>query len=143
MIGARDLLSAINDAVVVGTMIRTLLGGADGDDQGVFGGAGQHGDGGGGRQRAIGQPDTQGGGRDDQGAPPAGDRASESPLSAIHLRNLTTLAEVGATIIPPEPAFYLGQQTIEEVAEFVAQRVLLALGVRGEMPEGLQYEGMI
>ena len=67
----------------------------------------------------------------------------ESPLSAIHLRNLTTLAEVGATIIPPEPAFYLGQQTIEDVAEFVAQRVLVALGVRGEMPEGLRYEGMI
>ena len=63
----------------------------------------------------------------------------ESPLSAIHLRNLTRLAEVGATIIPPEPAFYLGQQTIEDVAEFVAQRTLLALGVRGEMPEGLQY----
>ena len=63
----------------------------------------------------------------------------ESPLSAIHLRNLTTLAEVGATVIPPEPAFYLGQQTIEDVAEFVAQRVLVALGVRGEMPEGLQY----
>ena len=67
----------------------------------------------------------------------------ESPLSAIHLRNLTTLAEVGATIIPPEPAFYLGQQTIEDVAEFVAQRALVALGVRGEMPEGLRYEGMI
>ena len=67
----------------------------------------------------------------------------ESPLSAIHLRNLTTLAEVGATVIPPEPAFYLGQQTIEDVAEFVAQRALLALGVRSELPEGLRYEGMI
>ena len=67
----------------------------------------------------------------------------ESPLSAIHLRNLTTLAEVGATVIPPEPAFYLGQQTIDDVAEFVAQRALVALGVRGEMPEGLRYEGMI
>ena len=63
----------------------------------------------------------------------------ESPLSAIHLRNLTTLAEVGATVIPPEPAFYLGQQTIEDVAEFVAQRVLVALGVRSELPEGLRY----
>ena len=67
----------------------------------------------------------------------------ESPLSAIHLRNLTTLAEVGATVIPPEPAFYLGQQTIDDVAEFVAQRALLALGVRSELPEGLRYEGMI
>ena len=63
----------------------------------------------------------------------------ESPLSAIHLRNLTTLAEVGATVIPPEPAFYLGQQTIDDVAEFVAQRVLLALGVRSELPEGFRY----
>ena len=67
----------------------------------------------------------------------------ESPLSAIHLRNLTTLAEVGAIVIPPEPAFYLGQQTIEDVAEFVAQRALVALGVRSELPEGLRYEGMI
>ena len=63
----------------------------------------------------------------------------ESPLSAIHLRNLTRLAEVGATIIPPEPAFYLGQQTIDDVAEFVAQRTLVALGVREELPEGLRY----
>ena len=63
----------------------------------------------------------------------------ESPLSAIHLRNLTTLAEVGATVIPPEPAFYLGQQTIDDVAEFVAQRALVALGVRSELPDGLRY----
>ena len=63
----------------------------------------------------------------------------ESPLSAIHLRNLTTLAELGATIIPPEPAFYLGQQTIDDLAEFVAQRTLVALGVREELPEGLRY----
>ena len=59
----------------------------------------------------------------------------ESPLSAIHLRNLTTLAEVGATVIPPEPAFYLGQP-IEDVAEFVAQRALVALGVMSELPRG-------
>ena len=39
--------------------------------------------------------------------------------------------------------FYLGQQTIDDVAEFVAQRTLLALGVRSELPEGLRYEGMI
>ena len=63
----------------------------------------------------------------------------EWPLSAIHLRNLTRLAEVGATVIPPEPAFYLGQQTIDDVAEFVAQRTLVALGVREELPEGLRY----
>ncbi len=65
----------------------------------------------------------------------------ESPLSPIHLRNLTRLAELGATIIPPEPAFYLGQQSVDDVAEFVAQRVLVALGVRSEMPVRFQYRG--
>ena len=65
----------------------------------------------------------------------------ESPLSVLHLENLTKLASFGATIIPPEPAFYLGQQGIEDVAEFTAQRVLMALGVTSEMPEQFQYRG--
>src|SRR4029078_6252178 len=32
--------------------------------------------------------------------------ARETPLHAIHLRNMTTLAEMGAIIAPPVPAFY-------------------------------------
>ena len=67
----------------------------------------------------------------------------ESPLSVIHLRNLTRLAELGVTVVPPEPAFYLGQQTIDDVAEFVAQRVLVALGVRLKLPDHLQYRGVM
>ena len=63
----------------------------------------------------------------------------ESPLSVIHLENLTRLARLGATIIPPEPAFYLRQQTMDDVAEYAAQRALLALGVISELPEGMQY----
>ncbi len=63
----------------------------------------------------------------------------ESPLSVIHLENLARLATLGATIIPPEPAFYLGQQTIADVAEYAAQRALLALGVISELPEGMRY----
>ena len=63
----------------------------------------------------------------------------ESPLSVIHLENLARLATLGATIIPPEPAFYLGQQTIDDVAEYAAQRALLALGVISELPEGMRY----
>ena len=65
----------------------------------------------------------------------------ESPLSVIHLENLTKLATLGATIIPPEPAFYLGQQTMEDVAEFAAQRTLMALGITSELPEKFQYRG--
>ena len=65
----------------------------------------------------------------------------ESPLSAIHLENLTKLATLGATIIPPEPAFYLRQQSIEDVAEFVAQRTLMALNITSQLPEEFQYRG--
>ena len=64
----------------------------------------------------------------------------ESPLSVIHLENLTRLASLGATIIPPEPAFYLRQQTIADVAEYAAQRALLALGVISELPERMRYD---
>ncbi len=66
----------------------------------------------------------------------------ESPLSALHLENLTKLANLGATIVPPEPAFYLKRQTtIDDVADFAAQRTLVALGVRAELPRRFQYRG--
>ena len=65
----------------------------------------------------------------------------ESPLSVIHLENLTKLAKLGATVIPPEPAFYLGQQSAEDVADFAAQRALLALGVIERLPERFVYRG--
>lgn len=63
----------------------------------------------------------------------------ESPLSVIHLENLTRLATLGATIIPPEPAFYLRHQTIADVAEYAAQRALLTLGVISKLPDGMRY----
>lgn len=65
----------------------------------------------------------------------------ESPLSAIHLENMAKLAKLGAAIIPPEPAFYLPQQTIPDVAEYTAQRTLVALGVTDALPEGMRWEG--
>ena len=63
----------------------------------------------------------------------------ESPLSVIHLENLTKLAKLGAKVVPPEPAFYLQQETVADLARFVAQRVLLALGLISELPSDLQY----
>ena len=65
----------------------------------------------------------------------------ESPLSAIHLRNLGELAQLGATILPPEPAFYLRQRTIQDVIDFVAQRVLSALGATDALPPDMRYHG--
>jgi len=53
----------------------------------------------------------------------------ETPLSLIHLRNLTALAEAGAIILPPSPGFYQHPQTLEEVVEFVVERIVaMAIG---------------
>lgn len=48
----------------------------------------------------------------------------ETPLSLIHLRNLTTLAETGVKIVPAIPAWYHHPQTIEDLVDFVVARAL-------------------
>lgn len=48
----------------------------------------------------------------------------ETPLSLIHLRNLTTLAEAGARIVPAIPAWYHNPQSIEDLVDFVVARAL-------------------
>ena len=53
----------------------------------------------------------------------------EAPLSIIHLRNLVTLAEAGATVLPPVPAFYLRPSSIADIVAALADRMLHALGV--------------
>jgi 4-hydroxy-3-polyprenylbenzoate decarboxylase len=52
----------------------------------------------------------------------------ELPWNAIHLRNLLTLAEAGARIAPPVPAWYHQPGTIEEMVDFLVIRVFDALG---------------
>ena len=64
----------------------------------------------------------------------------ETPLHAIHLENLLALARLGVTILPPEPAFYLRPQSVDDIARFVVGRVLVALGVADELPGDLQYQ---
>lgn len=53
----------------------------------------------------------------------------ETPLSLIHLRNLTTLAEVGVKIVPAIPAWYHKPQTIEDLVDFVVARALDQLNI--------------
>ncbi len=48
----------------------------------------------------------------------------ETPLSLIHLRNLTALAEAGARIVPAIPAWYHHPQTIDDLVDFVIARAL-------------------
>ena len=53
----------------------------------------------------------------------------ETPFSVIHLRNLTTLAEAGARIVPAIPAWYHNPQTIEDLVDFVVARTLDQLDI--------------
>ena len=53
----------------------------------------------------------------------------ETPLSLIHLRNLTTLAEAGVRIVPAIPAWYHNPQTIEDLVDFVVARALDQLDI--------------
>ena len=65
----------------------------------------------------------------------------ETPLHAIHLENMLTLSRMGATILPPEPPFYLKPLDIDRVVRFVVQRALVSLGVADSLPEDMQYRG--
>ncbi|NEP61568.1 MAG: UbiX family flavin prenyltransferase [Symploca sp. SIO2G7] len=53
----------------------------------------------------------------------------ETPLSLIHLRNLTILAEAGAKIVPAIPAWYHRPQTIDDLVDFVVARALDQLDI--------------
>jgi 4-hydroxy-3-polyprenylbenzoate decarboxylase len=48
----------------------------------------------------------------------------ETPLSLVHLRNLVTVTEAGAVVIPAAPGFYHRPATVAELVDFIVQRVL-------------------
>jgi 4-hydroxy-3-polyprenylbenzoate decarboxylase len=52
----------------------------------------------------------------------------ETPMSLPELRNLVLCAEAGAMILPAMPAFYQKPSTIDDLAAFVAGKILNALG---------------
>jgi flavin prenyltransferase len=57
----------------------------------------------------------------------------ETPLSTIHLRNLLALSETGCHIIPAMPAFYHHPKKLQDIIDFIAGRVLDALGVENDL----------
>jgi 4-hydroxy-3-polyprenylbenzoate decarboxylase len=57
----------------------------------------------------------------------------ETPLSAIHLRNMLTLREAGATILFLAPGFYHGAETVADLVDFVVQRALDQLGLENAL----------
>ena len=52
----------------------------------------------------------------------------EMPWNLIHLRNLTTLAEAGARIAPPVPAWYHQPETLQDMVDFMVLRTLDLFG---------------
>ena len=57
----------------------------------------------------------------------------EMPFSAIHLENMLKLARLGVRIAPPVMGFYHQPQTIEDMVDFVAGKVLDLMGIEHEI----------
>ena len=61
----------------------------------------------------------------------------ETPLSTIHLENMLKLARVGAHIIPAMPGFYHRPQSLDDIVDFLVDRVLDHLEIPN--PEAQQW----
>jgi flavin prenyltransferase len=59
----------------------------------------------------------------------------ETPLHLGHLRTMVQLAEMGAVLVPPMPAFYQRPVTVEDIINQTVGRLLDLLGI--EPPDGL------
>ena len=53
----------------------------------------------------------------------------ETPLNLIHLKNMVAAAEAGATIMPASPGFYNHPQSIDDLVDFTAVRILDHLNI--------------
>ena len=57
----------------------------------------------------------------------------ESPLHLVHLRNMTTVAEMGGIIFPPLPAFYTKLESIEALVDQTVARALALLDIESPL----------
>lgn len=55
----------------------------------------------------------------------------ETPLHLGHLRNMVAVTEMGATVMPPVPAFYHRPQSVADVVEHIARRAIDMLRLEG------------
>lgn len=59
----------------------------------------------------------------------------ETPLSLVHLRNMTAVVEAGAMVVPAMPAFYQRPESLDDAVNFVVGKVLDQLGVAHQLFE--------
>ena len=64
----------------------------------------------------------------------------ETPLHAIHLRNMATLSELGATIFPPVPAFYARPSSVDDIVDQTVLRILDQFEL--ELPSSMRWAGL-
>nr|VFJ51052.1 MAG: 4-hydroxy-3-polyprenylbenzoate decarboxylase [Candidatus Kentron sp. DK] len=57
----------------------------------------------------------------------------ETPLSVIHLKNMLSLARLGAIILPASPGFYHRPETVDDMVDFVVARILDHLDIEHEL----------
>lgn len=57
----------------------------------------------------------------------------ETPLSLVHLRNMTALAEAGAIVMPAAPGYYHRPQSVGDLVDFMVQRVLDHMNVDADL----------
>lgn len=65
----------------------------------------------------------------------------ESPLTAIHLENMLTLARLNVVIMPPVPAFYNHPGSLDEMVDHVVARVMDHFGL--EFPGAHRWDGRL
>lgn len=59
----------------------------------------------------------------------------ETPFNLAHLRNMTSVTEMGGIIFPPLPAFYHRPQSIDELVHETVERTLALLGIDTAQPQ--------
>ena len=57
----------------------------------------------------------------------------ETPLSLIHLRNMVAVTEAGAIVLPASPGFYHNPDTIDDLIDMIAGRILYHLGLESDL----------
>lgn len=64
----------------------------------------------------------------------------ETPFNLAHLRNMTSVTEMGGIVYPPLPCFYHRPQTITEMIDHTVGRIVDLLGV--SLPLATQWDGL-
>ena len=57
----------------------------------------------------------------------------EAPLTGVTLRQLVSLDDAGAVILPASPGFYAGATSVQQLVDFVAAKVLDVIGVKHDL----------